>query len=79
MMESEINKFDALYKQQKEGIIEFKGKIVQCQADKIEIMRDLATYEVNFATNPMNKKQETLRSNLSGLLNMVLDARVKIG
>lgn len=42
-------------------------------------MRDLATYEVNFATNPMNKKQKTLRSNLSGLLNMVLDARVKIG
>ena len=42
-------------------------------------MRDLATYEVNFATNPRNIRGLTLRKNLTGLLDLVLDARVKIG
>ena len=37
-----------------EGMKEFKAKVAQCQADKVEIMRDLATYEVNYAKNTNN-------------------------
>lgn len=54
---------------------EFKAKVVQCHADKVEIMRDLATYELNFAQNTNNFTGQTLRDRLSGLIGCVKDAR----
>jgi hypothetical protein len=35
----------------KQAIANYKTKTAQAQSDKIELMRDLATYEANFSDN----------------------------
>lgn len=52
--------------------------MVQCQADKIEIMRDLATYEVNFAQNIRNPRGQQMKPNLLALEEILREARVKL-
>lgn len=49
LIKHKVAAYDIHHKKQRDGIQEFKAKKIQCQADKIELMRDLATYEVNFA------------------------------
>ena len=68
---------DVFNKKLTEGMREFRAKVGQCQADKVEIMRDLATYEVNYAQNTRNATGRVLRDRLSGLLDLVKGARTK--
>ena len=68
---------DVFNKKLTEGMREFRAKVGQCQADKVEIMRDLATYEVNYAHNTRNDTGRVLRDRLSGLLDLVKGARTK--
>ena len=68
---------DTFNKKLTEGMKEFKSKVAQCQADKVEIMRDLATYEVNYARDTRNSAGQVLRDRLSGLIGCVKDARAR--
>jgi hypothetical protein len=44
-----LESFDVNYKKTQENIKECRAKQGQCHADKLEILRDLATYETNYA------------------------------
>ena len=68
---------DMFNKKMTEGMREFKSRTNQCQADKVEIMRDLATYEVNYACNTRNSTGRILGDRLSGLIDLVKDGRGK--
>jgi hypothetical protein len=51
---------------------------MQCKADKVEIMRDLATYEFNFSQNSGVTSGVTLSSKLKMHMDNLIDARVKL-
>ena len=67
--------YDIHHKKQRDGIQEFKSKKIQCQADKIELMRDLATYEVNFS---QDRGRGSFKSKMSAAVKNLSDARNKL-
>lgn len=44
-----IEKNDSKYTSTHKNIAEIKKKSIQAKSDKVELMRDLATYETNFS------------------------------
>lgn len=79
MIKDNIKHFDINYKKKNEGIKEFQKKIVQCQVDNIEIMRDLSTYECNFAQNNYNSTGETFKERMNKMLDRVMEVKKMTG
>ena len=50
-MRKEIERFDGSFTKLQKETKKLKEKTLQCQVDKVEIMRDLATFEYNFCNN----------------------------
>ena len=64
-----IHALDEMFHKKKTLQIDYQAKFQQCKADKIEIMRDLATYEVNFSRHCVFKKH------MADLLHSVMQAK----
>lgn len=71
-MRKQIERFDLQYKKLFVETKKLKEKSQQCLADKFEIMRDLATYEVNTANyDPMRNVPRPLKSRILQLVDKV--------
>jgi hypothetical protein len=44
-----IEKLDSKFTATQKSITEIKKKAIQAKSDKVELMRDLATYEINYS------------------------------
>ena len=73
-----IERFDLQYKKLNNETKKLKEKSQQCFADKFEIMRDLATYEVNTANyDPMRNLQRPFKTRMLQLVEKVMVVRDK--
>ena len=55
------------------NLIELKKKAIQANSDKVELMRDLATYECNYSEN--SKQREWF----FGIIDQVSKAKMELG
>ena len=67
-----ISSLDERVKMINKNIVELKKKSVQAAADKIELMRDLSTYEINMSNNM------SLRPTLQKMNEFVKDRMQKL-
>ena len=68
-----IEKFDVQYKKLATETKTLKEKSAQCTADKFEIMRDLATYEANYANwDPVSSVHKPFKHKFLGLVEQLM-------